>query len=348
MATPSDYLSRFTHGWWEIIIAPPPSSSSSSSSSCSSSCSLSSGYNPFASYTIAAECDSPISRLHVSSWVPGDSVIYWEIDPAYNYPGSVHFYVDHARPGGPWECLNPDNPVIDSCSFIDEQKRNWGVQKQSYYRVRMVVPSKEMIYISQPQSIFGDLNRNDWLIAREVVRQKYLGFSKGDGQTGWLIKRRRWGVKCPSCLDYDTDERTNADCNRCYGVGILYGYFPAIPFVTATTNRQPRRKTTQENIGVTDPKTIQIECVAYPMLETEDVWVDEDTGERFFFQTISIQTSIRGVPLIYNAELRLAPFTHKVYETPLVGPEAFSSSLSSSSAATPIVEWRQGLSEDRW
>ncbi len=265
------------------------------------------------------DCDLNLfQRVKVYQWFKDKAIIKWDYRLELVPPADAEFYVDYAESAGAdWVTLNPEDPVIDDIVYTDEVQRDFGLTKRGYYKVRAEVDG-ETIHESDPVNALGVLSQNDWLLAREIARVKMLELKKGNGIPGVLFKRRRAGTRCTICADHDTGERINYACATCYGTGFVSGFFNGILAYIKEVGESGRRKITHEATGAINPLVKKVESVAYPDFETEDVWVNMRSGERYYVQTVQNSVLIGGLPIVQVIELRLAPFTDIIYK--LEGP----------------------------
>lgn len=265
--------------------------------------------------------DCEFKRVAVSHVTKGGSLICWELAPSFFSAGPLHFYVDFGWPGtDEWTVLN-EEPVIDDCCFVDPCQRNWKVLNEAYYRVRLLLPSVEgcPVFKSQPQTAIGRLDRKDWLRARDIVRREHLQLRKVDGTAGFLLKRKKFGIACTRCRDWDTDEITDGDCPICYGTGIVGGYYPGIEFYV-----RPRGGWTRRINLATPPRGTNADiiddgnrCVLYPLVDTRDVWVEADADARYIIDGYEVLVDYKGLPLVASLKMALAPGSHIVYSVPI-------------------------------
>jgi len=270
----------------------------------------------------------------------GPSQLAWELSPSFYAVGPYKFFVDLGQPATDvWIALN-EEPIVDDCFFQDICQRTWDQLIEHYYRIRLLLPDGTVLK-SQPTQANGGLDRKDWLRARDIVRREHLQQRKVDGTQGLLLKRKKFGEQCPTCLEHDTREVTDSDCSICLGTGIVGGYYPAVEFwFTMTPGMRRRIKVASPPRGTNaDMKEDGARCVLYPQIDTRDVWIAAGTDERYIIDSYSVIADIRGLPLIASAELRLAPATDIVYSIPLEGS-------SQSSPSEPAAEVRQGLASD--
>lgn len=305
-----------------------------------------------------------IKRLQVVNAPLGGTMIAWELPNGFREKGSYHFFVDVGRSGTTeWEPLN-QVPVVDDCVYMDHKQRYYDQMSDIYYRVRLVLPSvidpatgKCKVCISQPYQANGAWSKRDWLIAREITRKEYLMQRKRTNMTavGFVLKRRKWGQPCSVCTEYDSGE-VQAECPQCFSTGFTGGYFKVVDFTLTMGAPWGRKFKRDEQVSVTNNIARKGRGVSYPYLDTNDVFIRRDSGERFYVNNIEQLAEIGGIPLIVGVEIRLAPTTDLIYTIPTYGGSSSSvpaappdpncpssSSSSSSSSPAPDCDYRTGL-----
>jgi hypothetical protein len=50
---------------------------------------------------------------------------------------------------------------------------------------------------------------------------------------------------------------------------------------------------------------LQAKCTAWPIIELGDVWVDDNTDQRFYIEQADIASKFKHVPLIYQLKMHL-------------------------------------------
>lgn len=280
-------------------------------------------------------------RLQIVTRPLGGSSIAWELTPGFSAPGPYHFYVDFGRSGthGEWEVIN-SAPIIDECSFVDDSQRHWDHLVDFYYRIRLVLPNVvdigtglPTVYASQPHQANGLWSKKDWLLAREIARKEYLMQNKRTNMTsvGFIMKLRRWGQPCGACLEYDTEEVQSGGCATCFGTGFTGGYYKAVDFRITLDAPWQREFKRDETVSMTNNVTRKGRAVAYPYLDSGDIYIRRDSGERYFVNSISQIAEVGGIPIVIGVELKLAPVTDPIYLVPLIGGSSSSAAPASSS-----------------
>jgi len=296
--------------------------------------------------------DCEFKRVEVSHMTKGGSLICWEMARSFFPKGPLHFYVDFGWPGtDEWTVLNAD-PIVDDCCFVDPCQRNRKTLNEGYYRIRLLLPSEPScpVYKSQPISAMGRLEHKDWLRARDIVRREHLQQRKIDGTPGFLLKRKKFGIACTQCRDWDTGEVTDGDCPVCYGTGIVGGYYPGVEFyVTKKANWRRRINVATPPRGTNADITADGDrCVLYPLIDTKDVWVQADSDARYIIDSYTVIAAYKGLPLVAAVKLMLAPGSHIVYSVPIEKQEPSSSESSSSEACGATKGLAAGDTDFDW
>ena len=285
-----------------------------------------------------------IKRVSVYHMTRGPSLICWQLGANTFFKGRYWFFVDFGQPAtDEWVTLN-EIPIVDDCCYYDACQRNWGTIATQYYRVRLVLPDAPgcPVYKSAPVRAVGRLNRRQWLWMRKIISNEYAMLTKaGEGTQGFLLKRKQFGQACPNCLDWDTKEIRNPDCQTCYGTGIVGGYYPGVEhYVNFNAGWKRALNVGDKPRGVSGDVTKSGRCILYPFIDTKDVWVDVDSDERYIIRGWQTLSEIHGVPVIVSAEFRLAPATSIVYSIPI---EPSGSSSSETPGAAVACDVSRGL-----
>ena len=263
-------------------------------------------------------CESVFDRVVVSYLIRGGTQVSWELLPTFTDPSPLVFQLQVGTTGNPdaddWEDVGL--PVQDQFTAIDPDQRVYGKSNWTHYRV--VLTSPKGVYYSTPVAGLGILDRRDWRRARNLVRQRLKIYRYQEGQEGYLLKRRVTGQRCPVCIDLQTGECRNPNCLTCYGTGFTCGYF--FPIGCSWVKMSPkayREKLDGRMRGTVNDMVARAEMVLVDMLVEDDLFIVKKTDDRFFVHSVQHTAEIRGVPIVANVELRLAPFTSPVYDIPV-------------------------------
>jgi len=263
---------------------------------------------------------TPFFEIIVKNSPLGGSMIVWGLKRDFADPPPYKFEVYWAEtPTGKFEKI--DSPVlINTYWAVDPERRLFALDIESCYAIRMVTSVGE--YWSYASNANANWNKKDWLIAREICRKEFLMNRKYVGWDGFLLKRMIWGAPCPRCADFDTKEAKDGSCLACFGTGKDGGYWA--PFPTFAYQMEPgpvQFKQVDDNSALTENTIHQnMRVLAYPNLATNDVFIHYGSGRRFFIRPVNVAASIKGIPIIYTCEMRLAPYTDVIYQFPPAPP----------------------------
>lgn len=248
-------------------------------------------------------------RVFVTPSFTDTTVVSWQLDARYtSFDQPYAFYIEWAPH------INADfeevaGPTTSNVLYDDEPRR-LSKAPQSVYRVRLDVAGNS--YYSDPDDGMGQWNRHDYLLAREIIRREYLLAQSYAGVAGQLLAQRHFGHACTRCIDFNTDEPTDGDCELCFGTGFLGGYYPP-SLLYVIPQPKTHRESQDATRGTVADRVMTARIVAHPTLVSRDVWVNPETAERWVIQTKQEVTAIRGKVLIWNVELRLLELSSIIY-----------------------------------
>lgn len=265
-------------------------------------------------------CESVFDRVVVSYLVSGGAKISWELLQTFTDPNPLSFQlqVAQARSTQDEDWVDVGLPVENQYYAIDPDQRVWGKTQWTHYRV--VVTSPLGTYASAPTFGMGTLDERDWRIAAETVRQRQQFYRVGPGgQRGYLLKQRRTGVVCPTCIDLQTRESRDPDCPDCFGTGFQAGYYYPLACVWASIDPKTYRAHLSggQQRNLINDIVVKADMLNLDLMGEEDVWVSAKTDDRYYVHTIQNTSEYRGVPITANVELRPAPFSSIIYTIPI-------------------------------
>lgn len=276
------------------------------------------------------------ARVKVDYVVQGGARIFWEMNRHFIDPGPYSFQLQIGRTGvqdaDDW--IDLGTPVVDTYQTFDPDQRIFGKTQDVHYRLMLTTLTG--VYTSMIADTDGLLIKRDWINYREITRKEMLRHRVHTSINGFLLKVRRYGPRCLVCTDPLTEEVRKTNCPDCYGTGFQFGYFEPLPATYADVSLQDNREHRNPQVGMEKQDVISARFIGDPQLYSYDVWVNAYSDERHYMHKITEKAHVRGVPLIYDAELRLAPFTDVVYTVPIIGANAmFRQSVQSTTKAEP-------------
>jgi len=261
--------------------------------------------------------DAVFSRVSVDHLVGGGSRISWELQKTFTdaTPHTFQLQVGHTGASTADDWADVGSTVVDTFYAVDSTKRVYGKRLITHYRIKLTTASGT--YYSKIAATYGLLSQRDWLIAKSIVRKELLRHEKKVSPNGFFLKRKwREGTSIDDhkVVDPLTGEVVKTINTPGKGTSKTGGYYdPVAMFMDLSPETHHIRKDMQGRGTINDVK-VTGRAVAFPQLNTKDVWVDATSDKRYFVHSVQHAAEIRGVPIIVNVELRPAAFNDPVYE----------------------------------
>jgi hypothetical protein len=273
--------------------------------------------------------DAVFDRILVDHVVRGGTRISWSVRYTFHEPHPWLFSVEVGHTGDPnaddWVALAA--PAPDIVTITDPVRRLSGTNPVTHYRVVLTTPTAT--HRSEPQSVYGILNKHDWLEAREIVRGFELFQDRRHAVPGWLYKRKREGLRqadvdAHNPLKAIRDPLTGSVRRRrndveTYGTGFEGGYYTPFPLKVAMDPAAWDEETEATlSEGNTDPSRIMRQGMALlvPPLAAKDLFVAAGGDMRYEVGVVNVAAAIGDIPLFGTIKLTLLPFDDVDYELP--------------------------------
>lgn len=263
--------------------------------------------------------NQPFFRLWATRLVEGNTTVEWEIDRRFRDPGPLTFSLQAAPTSTPaetdWTDVGP--AAVNASMLVDDDKRAYGIRDDFFYRVKL--QSALGSYASPPTAV-GLIPRHDYLNYREMLRQLRKRARKFTGISGWLLRQRRYGTECQTCLDPITREPSRSDCPECKGTGYSQGYHAAWPILLYATKSLTKVRTRVDpelSRGTVDPTVCMWDLHGFPQTCERDLFVEKNTDKRWRIEGTSATADVRGMPLAQTVEMRVLPYSDPEYKIDL-------------------------------
>jgi hypothetical protein len=266
-----------------------------------------------------SRCDVPFSVLRPYPTLNFGVRISWDLRPDFTQPGPYSFQLQVGRTGlntaDDW--LDVGSPVVDGYHAYDDEKRVYGADRWTHYRVVMT-DGNSVEYISRPLHVAAAMKPANLHRIRAVQRfwrQRQTTRAGGPGLELYVLKRRLYGDACATCADYQTGEPTDGNCPECYGTKISGGYFAPEGCVFGELDLRQRRTAVDEQLqaGTVGTQTSKIKLLAEPYLMQNDVLVAAKSDDRYYVHRVWDEAMIEGVSVMIGAEIRLANYNDVIY-----------------------------------
>jgi len=245
----------------------------------------------------------------------------WEIAPDFDDPLPWTFAIEagQASVDTEWEELTPPGGVTNVFNWTEDAARLVNKKLVLYFRIRLITPNG--VYYSYVRTPYGDLDRREYLIVREIMRKEILQAEKLAGVLGRLWIRSTFGAICYDCRDPVTGSIRNKNCDICYGTGRSPGFHgPYCVWMTfSTANRDTQMA--KDGTGTREPYVYSVRMIGSPYAKDGDVVVDPRQDKRYYVDSVKSEMEIRRIPVIQTAVAREVPVSDYIHNLGLVPEE---------------------------
>lgn len=265
--------------------------------------------------------DPVFKRLRIDHMVAAYSRLSWEIAPWFCDPQPWLFLPQISDTGvdtSIWTSLSDWLP--NWFTVMVPPVLTGGRNLTTHFRVVLQTPLGT--YTSKPQGAFGTLDSRGWVKARVIIRKERMRFKTAGVVRGWLLKRMRVGAtpdatdRRTSVSDFMTGEITKTNDATTVGTEFLGGFYSPVPYdLDADPGGLYEQRDELQQRGTIDDDSLvrQARIIHDPPVAYWDGFVADQSDLRFYFHRVKHVAEIGMVPLVSQAELRLAPFTDVIY-----------------------------------
>jgi hypothetical protein len=264
---------------------------------------------------------TPFTKVTVLPSYAEGFTFTWEISKGFADPLPWRFTVEEG-PGsdGPWTALSPE--VVNIFAYVEIDKRRVLTKDLVlFFRIKLETP--QGTYYSEVRTPYGDLNRREYLISRDIMRREVLQQRTMAGIQAILWVKNIYGLKCPFCRDPITGDITTTNCKYCLGTGYLPPYTgPYHIWATfSPTSRNIEVKSDGE--GLQQVYSWQVRMIGFPYVKDQDIVVDLAQDKRYIVDGIQHLMEIRRISLVQTLRVLELPMSDPVYKlgTGLVGED---------------------------
>jgi hypothetical protein len=249
------------------------------------------------------------------------------------------FFVDIARaqsPLGPWETVatglrgaynfvddNYNLPPASRESAGRDALNHFSLARAIYYQVTVTPPSGVVhTFHSEATPVEPGLDRRTRLFKRKIQHDQAVGYRRLNGIPIVVLKRKRWGDRCPRCYDPVTKESTLEHCLVCFGTTFVDGY--CVPVLIRGRREAASVVSNMTSHGDSDVKLADFNILDYPLVEYKDIVVDLVRNDRYQVQRVH-HTELKSVTV------------HQKMATTLLGRNAIEYQLKVDTASLPSL-----------
>lgn len=255
-----------------------------------------------------------IERLSVRSLDVDRKELSWEIQSGVGrYDSSVDprdFTFQIYRSESPEGPFAPISGVFeDQYLFVDSRIPSGHRFRQLWYRIQVTHKASSDSAMSAAVTHEAEAD----LVAKFIRRSEQTLFTQVIGRSCWLLKRRTFGPRCPSCWDEMAGKRSRSNCRDCFDTGFLRGYHDPIQVWVQV---DPESKAEKLNAQMVDHEQYTTARLTfYPNVNPKDVLVE---AENVRWRVVTVQRSERlRAPIKQELQLRRIQETDMEYGFPI-------------------------------
>jgi hypothetical protein len=204
-----------------------------------------------------------------------------------------------------WHAISP--PLVNLFSWTESTRVKYNKDLKPYFRIKGLAGGQR--YYSDVRFAFGDLNRRDWLLTREIMRKEFLQMRLQAGVPVNIWQRMGSGVKCTVCRDCVTDEILDPNCPSCRGTGFVGGYHGPYHGWATFSVRDSEKKFAEGGHGVDEDVVHQVRVLGSLILDRDDL-IQDTPSQRIYVadKTSTHLVEIRRIPVVQTITVHeLAP-----------------------------------------
>jgi len=255
---------------------------------------------------------SPFTKVSILPSYAKGFTFLWEISAGFGDALPWTFQIEEGPgPEGPWTVISPTLTNIFAWSEVNK-KRIVGKDLILFFRIVMTTP--KATYISQIRTPYGDLDRRDYLIVRDIMRREVLQQETMAGIQALMWSRSVWGPKCEACRDPITGSIINSRCGECFGTGYLPPYHGPYQIWATFTPTKRNKEQKPDGTGTIQLYTWDIRMVGFPYAKDNDIIIDMAADKRYVIDGVADLTEIRRIPVIQSLHAKELPTSDPAYK----------------------------------
>lgn len=153
------------------------------------------------------------------------------------------------------------------------------------------------------------------LLKNAITRHQYIGLRNIYGIEFLLLKRRHFGVRCPTCYNPHSREVINSQCPICYGTSWTGGYFTPIEMLGKKIEAPTQSMVTPQSKD--DVHMTQIQLLDFPRVDEGDLLVEKADNKRFLVRGVNFG-SLKTIQVFQVTSVSELPRSSYEYAIPVV------------------------------
>ena len=249
-----------------------------------------------------------VEITRVTPLYPGSIFVQWTVEDPTNVLKSFDLLLG-GSPEGPFETVASN--LADSTFFYNAPRpETQSLSAREWYVVKAVPLSGAInAVLSEPQTYYAEAYGHRARVVRKARRDLNVTLSKLNGVRITVLKRKTFGSRCESCFDPLTKSTLLSHCAECYGTGYTGGYHT--PYATWGKIDPAVVQERHDRTGPTEVAMFGITMLDYPLVEIDDIIVENSTNRRFL---VKMKTSTQGSGVVVHQDLQVSELSRSASE----------------------------------
>ena len=255
--------------------------------------------------------DPAISRFSIVPDYCKGFVFHWALRGGFNdrYPWRFKVQMGLTQEGE-WHDLSPVLENVYAWRAADPPR----VNKSPVLFFRLVLDTPDGHYVTDARTPYGDLDRREFLIARDIMRREVLHMTKLAGVECDVWSIANYGPRCTHCIDPETGHSRDSHCRFCFGTGYDPPYRgPFRVWCLFSEDNQHKVAEGQEGNGVDEQKVFTARMISSVPVKKNDILHDAASAKRYYVQETQISAELRRVPIVQTLVVSEIAVTDPAY-----------------------------------
>jgi hypothetical protein len=239
--------------------------------------------------------------------------VQWSIEDPNGASGEIEVSRS-GSPEGPFTVV-ADKLLPNTFFYQDFEVAKFGLTQNFWYRIRVSsTVNPEAKVLSEPGSVEFKAQPHRFRLARKARRDLYVTLSRLNGSIYVLLKKKRFGPRCTTCFNSNTQDVVLSSCGECYSTSYSGGYHDPVSIWGKLDPTVVQQQFGTQ--GISEMAMLGFVTLDYPLMDLEDILVEMQTNRRFIVKR-KMQTQSSGIPVHQDLQLSELARTAIEYSIPV-------------------------------
>jgi hypothetical protein len=227
----------------------------------------------------------------------------WTVEPDFTGPRPWQFIVQESKNDSTW---NDISAVIEDAFIYQEHKRRLYPRTDVVkFRIKSMSDGKE--YVSFTVAPYAEMNKREFLLAREIMRKEILIMKRSSG-VGIKLYKYDYFAKTPS---EGIDPVSGSVVDPDYRVpGVYYGPYD---LYGAFEPQEKEIKQEDDGRGYSEQFFFKVRTIGFPYINPYDILFDDTEDRAFHVEKVKNVAEIRRFAIVQELNVRELPKSDATY-----------------------------------